>query len=182
MLRDICTRCHYVYTGRRGVCSGRWHLPEWVGCVGYILTPLGRHASPPHLHDRRTQVVAVDTTDTVMYAWSSTWYTSDGVGGWDPQTSKNGAYSQTDALSINEDSKYYEEATGLVTHPTAPYIYVSGVSSRTINNTPSGVKKTIGFFPYNRETANMCGTMRLLWTSMGRPGVLYLVGETYKNS
>lgn len=70
---------------------------------------------------QQTQVVAFDATDVVMYAWSTKWYTvnyyytSQLV-----EHSADGEYTQTDAYPVQ-----YNEATGLVAHPTEDYFYVS---------------------------------------------------------
>lgn len=78
----------------------------------------------PHVHDGRTQIIAIDTTDAIMYAWSTKWYTTNNVGATIEHTSSIGEYNQTDEYEI--DIGYgYQEATGLVIHPTTPYFYVS---------------------------------------------------------
>eukprot|EP00904_Undaria_pinnatifida_P010765 jgi/Undpi1/6819/HiC_scaffold_21.g09295.m1 len=63
-------------------------------------------------------VIAVDATGAMMYSWSTTWYT------WNPDlyamvehTSADG-YNQTDYSPVG-----YDEAKGLVMHPTAHYFY-----------------------------------------------------------
>lgn len=86
------------------------------------------HPPFPLLHDLRTQIIAVDETDTTMFAWSTKWYTTNNSNGATVEhVSLVGEYNQTDGYNFL--TKYeYAEATGVVMHPTEQYIYVSGVN------------------------------------------------------
>lgn len=57
------------------------------------------------------QIIALDTTDTMMYSWSSGWY------------DKGGDFTQTDAFELAATD--YTGETGLLIHPTESFVYVS---------------------------------------------------------